>query len=233
VVTDPPYAISVKGAAYNGPRGRRELDFLAGDDDWVAMNALVREAWALSLDKEPTVAAAWCSHRQMGFLTEALEQSGYKTKPLFWRKSCPPPSAPGAGFCSAVEMCVYGYRPGRAWNGGMYDANIFNCDSYRFGQPGKVDHPTQKPEQLLLWQIKLTTDAGQTILDPFAGSGTTGVAAMRLNRKFIGIEIEPSYFDIACRRIEEAQRQKDLFIHAAEPAPPAPATPDLFGGARG
>ena len=55
-----------------------------------------------------------------------------------------------------------------------------------------------------------------TILDPFMGSGTTGVACARLGRKFIGIEIEPRYFDIACRRIEEASKQADLFI---DPAP--------------
>jgi len=93
-------------------------------------------------------------------------------------------------------------------------------------------HPTQKPVALMEWCLGFLPNA-VTILDPFMGSGTTGVAAMRLNRKFIGIEIEPSYFDIACRRIEEAQRQKDLFIHATEPAQPAPATPDLFGGDRG
>jgi DNA modification methylase len=53
---------------------------------------------------------------------------------------------------------------------------------------------------------------GQTILDPFMGSGTTGVACVKLGRKFIGIELEPKYFDIACRRIEEAYRQPDMFV---------------------
>ena len=51
----------------------------------------------------------------------------------------------------------------------------------------------------------------ETILDPFMGSGTTGVACMNLGRKFIGIEIEPKYFDIACERIENAQRQQRMF----------------------
>ena len=59
---------------------------------------------------------------------------------------------------------------------------------------------------------------GRTILDPYMGSGTTGVAAVKLGRKFIGIEIEPAYFDIACRRISEALKQPDLFI-----APPVKA----------
>ena len=72
-------------------------------------------------------------------------------------------------------------------------------------------HPTQKPEPLMRWCIGFLPDA-QTILDPFMGSGTTGVAAVQMGRDFIGIEREPKYFDIACKRIEDAQRQKDLFI---------------------
>ena len=76
-------------------------------------------------------------------------------------------------------------------------------------------HPTEKHSGLMRTLIKRTTG---TILDPFMGSGTTGVACAKLGRKFIGIEIEPKYFDIACRRIEEAYRQPDLFIE-----PPAKA----------
>ena len=73
-------------------------------------------------------------------------------------------------------------------------------------------HPTQKPLALMEWCIsRLPTDA-QTILDPFMGSGTTGVACAKMGRKFIGIELEPKYFDIACNRIEKAYDQPDLFI---------------------
>jgi DNA modification methylase len=71
-----------------------------------------------------------------------------------------------------------------------------------------------------------------TVLDPFAGSGTTGVACARLGRRFVGVEIELRYFDIACRRIEQAQRQRDLFIHAPVPEPPEDARmADLFAEA--
>lgn len=75
-----------------------------------------------------------------------------------------------------------------------------------------AQHPTQKPVRLMKWCID---QAGkpQTILDPFAGSGTTGVAAVQMGRKFIGIEREPKYFEIACRRIEDAQRITDMFGH--------------------
>lgn len=78
---------------------------------------------------------------------------------------------------------------------------------------GKV-HPTQKPLRLMKWCIGKLNNP-QTILDPFMGSGSTGCAAVQMGRDFIGIEREPDYFDIACKRISEAQRQGDLFISAA------------------
>jgi site-specific DNA-methyltransferase (adenine-specific)/modification methylase len=83
------------------------------------------------------------------------------------------------------------------------------------GITNERQHPTQKPVSLMRWCIEKTR--AHTILDPFMGSGTTGVACVKLGRKFIGIEIEPKYFDIACRRIEQAYAQPDLFV-----APPAP-----------
>jgi site-specific DNA-methyltransferase (adenine-specific)/modification methylase len=74
----------------------------------------------------------------------------------------------------------------------------------------RVGHPTQKPLRVMEWSLGFIPNA-QTILDPFMGSGTTGVACANLGRAFIGIEREPSYFDIACRRIEEAYKQPRLF----------------------
>jgi site-specific DNA-methyltransferase (adenine-specific)/modification methylase len=71
-------------------------------------------------------------------------------------------------------------------------------------------HPTQKPLGVMKWVIDLCPKS-ESILDPFMGSGTTGVAAIQMGRKFIGIEREPKYFDIACERIENAQRQQSLF----------------------
>lgn len=74
----------------------------------------------------------------------------------------------------------------------------------------RVAHPTQKPLALMKWCIEQAGNP-ETILDPFMGSGTTGVAAIQLGRKFIGIEREPKYFDIACKRIEQAHAQGKLF----------------------
>lgn len=73
--------------------------------------------------------------------------------------------------------------------------------------PGR-EHPTQKPLALMEWCVAKTKGV---VLDPFMGSGTTGVACVNLNREFIGIEREPKYFDIARRRIEDAQRQGRMF----------------------
>jgi site-specific DNA-methyltransferase (adenine-specific) len=80
-------------------------------------------------------------------------------------------------------------------------------------------HPTQKPVGLMEWCLGFLPHA-RTILDPFMGSGTTGVACAKRGRSFIGIEIELRYFDIACRRIEDAYKQADMFV-AAPPEPVA------------
>lgn len=81
-------------------------------------------------------------------------------------------------------------------------------------QSGRV-HPTQKPIALMEWCLGFLPNA-ETILDPFMGSGTTGVACVNLGRKFIGIEMDPDYFDICVKRITDAHRQADLFV--AKPA---------------
>jgi site-specific DNA-methyltransferase (adenine-specific) len=73
---------------------------------------------------------------------------------------------------------------------------------------GGKDHPNQKPQALMRWCVEMTAGS---VLDPFMGSGTTGVACMNLGRKFVGIEIERKYFDIACERIDNAQRQARMF----------------------
>ncbi len=94
----------------------------------------------------------------------------------------------------------------QAWTNKKGPAKIYKQSvlSYR------KEHPTQKPVELMAWCIEQLGNP-QTILDPFMGSGTTGVAAIQLGRSFIGIEREPKYFDIACQRIEQAVAQGQLF----------------------
>jgi site-specific DNA-methyltransferase (adenine-specific)/modification methylase len=123
----------------------------------------------------------------------------------------------------------YGLPPSRCWlvwdkqNAVSIMANCeiawtsLDANTKRFSHPvGRVlhGHPSEKPLQLMRWTLE-TVKAFGVIFDPFMGSGTTGVAAIQLGRKFIGIEREPKYFDIACKRIEQAVAQGQLF--APEP----------------
>lgn len=78
-------------------------------------------------------------------------------------------------------------------------------------------HPTQKPVGVMEWCIGHLPDTAQTILDPFMGSGTTLVACAKMGRKGIGIEIDPDYFEIACKRVEDAYRQPDFFTTPPKP----------------
>jgi site-specific DNA-methyltransferase (adenine-specific)/modification methylase len=89
-------------------------------------------------------------------------------------------------------------------------------------------HPTQKPLELMAWCVEMATKERETILDPFMGSGTTGVAAVQMGRKFIGIEREPKYFDIACKRIEDAQRTFDMFGFNGTTAADLPKQESMF-----
>jgi len=102
-----------------------------------------------------------------------------------------------------------------AWTNLDRPIDAFDCSHGELASEGKF-YPTQKPLSLICWCV--TKTSGETILDPFMGSGTTGIAAVKLGRKFIGIEIEPKYFDIACCRISEALKQPDLFIEKPKPA---------------
>lgn len=88
------------------------------------------------------------------------------------------------------------------------------CRSTEHASP--IEHPTQKPIALMEWCINALPEP-LTVCDPYMGSGTTGVAAIRLGRKFIGIEIEAKYFDIACKRVSAATKQQDLFIEKPQP----------------
>lgn len=112
-----------------------------------------------------------------------------------------------------------------AWSSQNRAARVFTYPRAKAMQDGK-EHPTQKPVQVMLWCLEFLPNA-KTVLDPFMGSGTTGVACVNLGRQFIGIEREPAYFDIACRRIEEAYRQPRLF----EEPPAKPIQPDMLEAA--
>jgi len=97
-----------------------------------------------------------------------------------------------------------------AWTSAEIPIRTFSYCRAQLASEGK-QHPTQKPVALMEWCLTFLPKA-ETILDPFMGSGTTGVACAKIGRKFTGIEIDESYFDIACKRISRAEKQPDMFI---------------------
>lgn len=114
---------------------------------------------------------------------------------------------PARGFeCAVTAWCAPGYRK---WNAGGKRGVYTHLTNQR-DRDGR--HPTEKPVPLMRELLQDFTNAGQTILDPFMGSGTTGVACAKMGRKFIGVEMDDRYFDVACERITKAYAQGDMFV---------------------
>ena len=109
-----------------------------------------------------------------------------------------------------------------AWTNATGTTRIFEhqwCGAFKDSERGqRAVHPTQKPVALMEWCLGFLPDA-KTILDPFMGSGTTLVACQRMGRHGTGIELDPDYFAIACKRVDEAARQPDLLIPETRPQP--------------
>ncbi len=188
VVTDPPYGT---GCA---PRGGKRAGTLDLDGTPILPWDTLRNEWMNALDPRVPL-AVFCHPATAPIVGASMLSDGM----LFYVKSNPSP------FGTSVEACVTRGLSRRAPQH-IEAYNAFN---------GQL-HPTQKPLEVMEFVCRRAP--GHTILDPFMGSGTTGVACAKLGRKFIGIEIEPKYFDIACRRIEEAYRQPDMFVETPKKA---------------
>ena len=126
---------------------------------------------------------------------------------------------PGLGwrYRRQHEMVMVAHRAGGKllWA----DDKVAARNIYSLMPPRERDHPNEKPVEMVEHFISLHSVKGQTILDPFMGSGTTLVACQRMGRQGTGIELDPDYFEIACRRVDEAARQPDLLITAPPPPP--------------
>lgn len=209
VFSDPPYGDMETHARHlssiklrDGTPARQALGFSGiSADNLVALAS----SWVMSARRWVVFSCEWKhAHR--------LDDAGLLVRLGIWRKPDGAPQftgdRPGTGW-EAVAIC---HRPGRKrWNGGGGHA------FWSVPKAGKYGHPTEKPEALLAAWVAAFTDPGETILDPFMGSGTTGVACVHLGRRFTGIELDPDYFDIACRRIEAAVAEPRLALD--EPAP--------------
>ncbi len=117
------------------------------------------------------------------------------------------PQLTGDRPAMGYESLVAAHAPGKSrWNGGGQHG-VFVVNK---GGDERAGHPTQKPLALMEKLVRLFTDPGDTILDPFAGSGTTGVAALRMGRRFVGWERDPKYHAIALKRLTAAREQLEL-----------------------
>lgn len=210
VVTDPPYGIGmdrgVRGCGYDGfgLGKRRQPKRYAGAWDGDRPSA---ETFALILGAAKTH-IIWGGN----YFSDLLPMS---QKWLWWDKLQTMPTY-SDGELAWTSM------PGTSTKKFVYNGSGLHA------KEKDREHPTQKPVALMDWCIGLLPQAN-VILDPFMGSGTTGVACMKLGRSFIGVELDPHHFDTACRRIEAAQRQTDMFVQASRE--PAPITPDMFADA--
>lgn len=228
-ITDPPYEkrmqelhASTRLRRTDGGNARKALTFESIADMREPFLELVAprcDGWLL----------AFCNVEGVGEWRSAILRAGLKFKTsCAWVKPDALPKLNGQGPALSYECftTTWAGRGHSRWNAGgkrgVYTHNTNNRE--RSGA-----HPTEKPASLMREILLDFTNPGQTILDPFMGSGTTGVAALQLDRKFIGIELDESYFDIACKRIAEAWAQPRLFD---APKPAKPETADMFEGER-
>jgi len=153
----------------------------------------------------------FCGQEQFSYIKKILIERGLSTRTIVWEKTNPSPMNGQSIWLSGIELCVYGRKPKATFNGHCKNTVL----RYPTGN-GLTDHPTEKPLRIINEFILTSTNFGDTVLDPFMGSGTTGVGCVQTGRKFIGCDNYPAYFAIAQRRIAEAQMQPPLFPH--EPA---------------
>lgn len=204
VVTDPPYGVNI-GEHAASKDGRDHL---------------LRKNGYASYQDTPENFAELVPPVIRSCLSKSKRMGVFGVPPNIWL--LPPPDVIGGifmaggmgrtkwGYASLSHCLLYGKAP--ELQKGARPTAIANNDASAISE-----HPTPKPDRWMRWVVGLTSLPSETILDPFMGSGTTGVAAVKLGRKFIGIEIEPKYFDIACRRISEALKQPDMFIEQPKP----------------
>ena len=145
----------------------------------------------------------FCGTQQISSLVSAFKRHKLTTRVGVWEKSNPSPMNGSRLWVSGLEFCVFARKPRAVFNE--------HCQKALWKNPvgrSKI-HPTEKPVALMERLILASSNEGEVVLDFTMGSGTTGVAAMNTGRRFIGIELDEGYFDIACDRIEKAMTDAD------------------------
>lgn len=218
VVTDPPFTAA--GGSTNGRSSETDGQFFMF---W--LSAVVEKIKAITASTG--CAFMCCDWRTLEFVRRAWRSVGIRqsssardwevTQALVWDRGS---IGMGSPFRNSFEMIAFARAGDFSANGWARDMGTVLRFDWPYGK--HPFHGAEKPVELMRKFIKLCP--GDLILDPFMGSGTTGVACANLGRKFIGIEIEPKYFDIACRRIEQAYLQPRLF----EDKKPEPVQAELI-----
>ena len=204
VITDPPYTQRTSQNARTAPDGSNGASL--GDcrayisfDGVDGLEARLADAFADSCSRWVVV---FCALEQIGAYAAAFGDAWVRGSA--WLRTNSAPQFTGDRPGQAHEGIAIAHRRGRKrWNRGGHSWSPTGptINAIQDPQRGTLGHPTPKPEWLMLDAVDAFTDPGETILDPFAGSGTTGVAAIRLGRRFIGIEKDPKYFELACERL--------------------------------
>jgi DNA methylase len=215
MITDPPYGVNIgahKALRDNRPHLLRKGGYESYDDTPENFDAIIVPALTLALGMVER-GAIFTAGSKLGKLPEPAAIGGIYTPAGTGRNAW--------GFTCFHAIALFGICPTL-----RHGARKTVLQSSEAAEPN--GHPVPKPIGWMRWLVNLASVQGETILDPFAGSGTTGVACIEMGRKFVGIEIDPGYFDIACRRIGDALKRPDMFIE--QPARARPAELDLTTG---
>ncbi len=192
VLTDPPYGISQEcGLTEVGMKRYGQVQF----GDWDGSFP----SWVLPL--LPSTGAGsfylFCPYQVLGELDKWADANSLQRRVLWWKKTNPTRRNGDVYWSIPGEHCFYAKRSGATFNA-AYEVGFFESSNIN-----RSNHPTEKPLPLIARLCIASTDPGDMVLDPFLGSGTTAVAAKKLNRKCIGIEIEERYCEIAANRCRQ------------------------------
>jgi DNA modification methylase len=204
VVTDPPYGIADKPMLDLPGRGGRGNNDYHPPSDW---DAEINPEWPRLCGKAASL-VAWFGHWRKRADVENAIGLPIRAEIVWAKDTHVGPPCPVASRDERIWLFSIAGIKGDTFETSVWDCPIIPTWSFKH-------HKNEKPVALMQRLIRFL--GSEIILDPFMGSGTTGVAAVKLGRKFIGIEKDPKYFDIACRRISEALKQPDLFIEKPKP----------------
>lgn len=181
--------------------GLRNLDKGVADSSEFDLDAVLKQLWRVTKGSF----YIFCGYGQLSQIEKFFVAKGCPVRIIVWEKNNPSPMNGDKLWLSGIELAVFSRKPKACFN--------FNCLNtvLKFPVAEATGHPTPKPVNLFSTLILASSQEGDTVLDPFIGGGTTGVAALKMGRHYIGMEKEKTYYDIATKRIWEQKRQLTLF----------------------